>query len=106
MGWTPAGSLAQSPGQGDSNSSLPVALSHEQEALLNEIQTSVQALATARGIAADLRVTVLSGIINTITTLSALTSVNQVAGVPANTSVFNWTNQTFTQAFTNNVKRT
>lgn len=59
----------------------------EQTDILETIASAIQAIASTRGIAADLRVTILSGTVTTVTTLSNITSIggiNAVGLVPSN----------------------
>lgn len=58
--------------------------------VLNEIRSAVQAIAYARGIAADLRVTLLGGttaVTGTLTAVTTVTGLTNIGGIPAVTLV-------------------
>ena len=72
------------------------------ETRLDDIRQALMTIASTKGLAADLRVTVLSGVLNSLTTV---TTLSQMAGLALNNAVPNWTNQTAGQSFTNNIVR-
>jgi hypothetical protein len=107
-------------GQAAAAVSAPVVLANDAPlaqddilAVLNEIQVAVSAVASLRGIIADLRVsvvntpatTVSSGTVTTVSTVSSVTNQAQMGGLTTNAAVQNWQNQTSQQAFTLNVTR-
>ena len=115
MPWISVGSLVSpvvAAGQADSATSVPVVLAEDQEVILNEIQAAVSALAAAKGIAADLRVTVLNPTgtavtisSGTVTTVASLTNLAQIGGSFANTMIANLNNQAAIQGFVANIGR-
>jgi hypothetical protein len=118
MSWIDVGSPA---GQGDENSSVPVVLSNDQEALLSVMAQALLALASAKGILSDLRVSVINTPATTATvaqgtgsnlkcetaSTSVIGQLNTLGAAPLslNNAVPNWQNQTATQAFTQNIVR-
>ena len=72
-------------GGGSSSGGSTEAAQDEQTYILNLISSAVQAIASAKGIAADLRVTVLGGAITissgTITTVTTVTTVASVTNM-------------------------
>lgn len=75
------------------------------ETRLDDIRQALMTIASAKGLAADLRVTLLSGVLNSLTTVTTVTTLSQMAGLALNNAVPNWTNQTSVQSFTNNIVR-
>lgn len=83
--------------------------------ILALIASAVQAIASTRGLASDLRVTVVanpttavtisSGTVTTVTTVATVTNQAQMGGLALNSVVPNWQNQTAVQSFTNNIVR-
>lgn len=74
--------------------------------ILNEIRSAIQAVASARGIAADLRVTLLGGTTAVTGTLTAVTTVGgltNIGGLPATQIVPATTNTTAVLSNINNV---
>jgi hypothetical protein len=49
--------------------------------VLNEIKAAVQAISSAKGVAADMRVTLLSGTVTTVTTVTTVATVTTVTGI-------------------------
>jgi hypothetical protein len=66
----------------------------------------MQAIASTRGVLADLRVTP-TGTVTTSGVISSgtITNVSQIGAVPANSVVQDWENQTYTSSFSVNVTR-
>lgn len=67
---------------------------------LAEIASAVAAIASVRGSAADLRATILSGV---ITTCSTITTVTNLGGNPAINVVANLSNMTYILGNENNI---
>lgn len=118
MSWTlvAGGNVPQLPaalGQQDESVSLPVALSDENVQSFSDIEdqlaliaVAMQAIAGAKGIAADLRVTVLNPTGTAVTVSSGtVTNLAQIGGVTANSVVQDWENQTYTSTFSANITR-
>lgn len=74
----------------------------EQEETLNEILSAIRAIAGAKGIAADLRVTLLGGT-TAVTTVTTLTGITNIGAQPATTFLPNQQNQTAILSNINNV---
>lgn len=77
---------------------------------LDEIRTAVTALAGAKGILADLRVTPTGNVTvvigsGTVTTVTTLTTLSQIGGIAANGVVQDLENNTYTNAFSVNMTR-
>jgi hypothetical protein len=107
-------------GKAPSSESVPVVQAADSEVIvddfdvvnvLNEIRQFCAALASTRGIAADLRVTPVgsvtigSGTVTTVSTVSTVTNQAQMGGFGTNAAVSNWTNQTAVQSFIQNIAR-
>lgn len=82
----------------------------QQEYILEEIAQALQAIASARGVLADLRVsivggavTITSGTITTVTTVATLTNQAQVGGFSANNEIPALMNIAAIQSNINNV---
>lgn len=84
----------------------------EQEEILNQILSAISAIAGAKGIAADLRVTLLGGTtavtgtltaVTTVTTVTTLTGITNIGAQPATTFLPNQQNQTAILSNINNV---
>lgn len=71
--------------------------------VLNEIRSAIQAVASAKGIAADLRVTLLGGTTAVTGTLTAVTNQTNIGGLPAAQIVPATTNTTAVLSNINNV---
>lgn len=83
--------------------------------VLNEIRSAIQAIAQAKGIAADLRVTLLGGTtavtgtltavttVTTVTTVGTVTGLTNIGGLPATQIVPATTNTTAVLSNINNV---
>ena len=75
--------------------------------ILEEIQQVIQGIATARGVASDLRVTIVGGGVTissgTVTTVSTLTNQTQVGGYQANNEIPAMMNLAAVQSNINNV---
>lgn len=52
------------------------------EQSMTELKNILQGIATTRGIANDIRVTILSGTVTTVTTLTGITNIGGNAAVP------------------------
>lgn len=79
---------------------------NNQSDILEEIQLAVEAIAFARGVAADLRVTVVGGTlptVTTVTTVTTLTNQSQMGGYLANPQIPAISNQAAIQSNINNV---
>lgn len=95
----------------DALDNLSTAQGQEDElAILEEIQSAIQAIAQAKGIVGDLRVTIVggavtitSGTITTVTTVAALTNLVNIGGFSAQPVVYGAANQTAIQSNINNV---
>jgi hypothetical protein len=83
---------------------------------IDDIRNSVMGLAATRGIAADLRttiinspaVTITSGTVTTVTTVTTVSTVTnqaQIGGYAANVMIANLQNQTYAGAFSVNITR-
>ena len=72
----------------------------DQIEVLEEIEHAIQAIASTRGIAGDLRVTIVGGTVTTVTTVAGITNVG---GVPANQLVPSNQNLIATIANVNNI---
>jgi len=68
--------------------------------ILEEIQQAIKGIATARGVASDLRVTIVGGTVNTVSTL---TNQTQVGGYQANNKIPAMMNLAALQSNINNV---
>ena len=73
----------------------------DNQSILNEIRAAIQGVATARGVAGDLRVTVIGGTVTTVTTVGNQTSMG---GYLANNQIPSLMNQAAFQNI-NNVTR-
>lgn len=73
--------------------------------VLNEIRSAIQAIAQAKGIAADLRVTLLGGTtaVTTVTTVTTVGGLTNIGGLPATQIVPATTNTTAVLSNINNV---
>jgi hypothetical protein len=107
MAWTPVGSAG----------GIEIA-DPDQLSILEQIQNAVAAIASAKGILSDLRVSVVNTpattatvtisanqdlrTVATVTTVTGLTNVGGYSAVPA---THNWQNQTAVQSFTQNIVR-
>ena len=97
------------------NGSIPVEITNgateeqqlAQGEVLEEIEHAVQAIAAARGIASDLRVTILGGGVTissgTVTTVTTVTGITNIGGTPANQLVPSNQNLIATIANVNNI---
>lgn len=75
---------------------------------LKEIRSAIQTIASARGIAADLRVTILGGTtavttVTTVTTVGTVTGITNIGGLPATQLIPSNQNLIATMANINNV---
>lgn len=79
----------------------------DQIEVLEEIEHAVQAIAAAKGIASDLRVTILGGGVTissgTVTTVTTVTGITNIGGTPANQLVPSNQNLIATIANINNI---
>lgn len=73
---------------------------NEEISILLEMLSTLRALASAKGILSDFRVTLLGGTVTTITTLSNITSIGSLSAVPM---LQNMQNQSAVQSNINNV---
>lgn len=112
MTWVDVG--VQTGRQPESGSVSVVPASSDIVDALNEIRIFAAAIAATKGTLADLRVSVVNTPATTVATHAVtqsgawnLGSVSQVGALnwSMNNSVPNWQNQTYTQAFTNNIVR-
>lgn len=120
MPWTEQGSLlgpAPPLGQAVAAQSMPFVGPSDIDVQTNDgdtqnllaiIASALQAIASTRGVLADLRVTP-TGTVTTSgsTSISSgtVTSLSQIGAVPANSVVQDWENQTYTSSFSANVTR-
>lgn len=74
----------------------------DQIEVLEEIEHAVQAIAAAKGIASDLRVTILGGS-TTVTTVTTVTGITNIGGTPANQLIPSNQNLIATIANVNNI---
>lgn len=94
---------------GSSSSGTTAADQENQIAILEEIRVVLQSLAAAKGIAADIRVTLLGGTtavtgsLTGVTTVTTLTNMAQIGGINATPVAQNIGNQTAIQSNINNV---
>lgn len=95
---------------GDSGDGATESAQDEQTDILNLIASAVQAIASAKGIAADLRVTVLggaitisSGTITTVTTVASVTNIVSIGSQPAVQLIPSNQNQVAIMSNVNNV---
>ena len=99
---------------GTISTTAPVGGATEEEQLdqtnvLQEIKSAVQAIAQAKGIAGDLRVTLLggttavTGTLTAVTTVTTVTGITNLGGLPAITIPHNIQNQSAVQSNINNV---
>jgi len=103
------------PGQGDENSSAPVVLASDQEALLSIMAQALQAIASSKGLLSDLRVTPTGTVTTSVSGTAAVTqsgtwnlsTVNKIGtnNTPMDNAVPNWQNQTAVQSFVQNIVR-
>lgn len=82
----------------------------DQIEVLEEIEHAIQAIASTRGIAGDLRVTIVgggvtvsSGTVTTVTTVGTVTGITNIGGLPANQLVPSNQNLIATIANVNNI---
>lgn len=75
----------------------------DQIEVLEEIEHAIQAIASTRGIAGDLRVTIVGGTVTTVTTVTTVAGITNVGGVPANQLVPSNQNLIATIANVNNI---
>lgn len=70
-----------------SDGSIPVGITGTTSETLGEIQSAIQSIASTRGIAGDLRVTILGGAVTvssgTITTVTTVAGLTNIGGLPA-----------------------
>lgn len=94
---------------GEPNGAWERASTSGADAIMNEIRTAVQAIAAAKGIAADIRVTLLggttavTGTLTGVTTVATVTNMAQIGGINATPVAQNISNQTAIQSNINNV---
>lgn len=94
-------------------SDVPVSTDLANETRLDDIRQALMTLASAKGILADLRVSVVntvpttisSGTVTTVSTLTSQTNQVQMGGLQLANTVPNWQNQTSVLSFTNNIVR-
>ena len=79
-----------------------VVISPSTQDTLKDIKSAVNALASAKGAVADLRVTLLSGVVTTVTTVTGLTNIG---GFSANTIVRDIGNVNVILTNLNNISR-
>lgn len=89
---------------------LPVDTGDDEIAILETIASAIQAVASAKGILQDLRVSVLggavtisSGTITTVTTVASVTNIAQIGGLLANPYLQGQANMAAIQSNINNV---
>lgn len=79
----------------------------DQIEVLEEIEHAIQAIASTRGIAGDLRVTIIGGGVTvssgTVTTVTTVTGITNIGSVPANQLVPSNQNLIATIANVNNI---
>ena len=79
----------------------------DQIEVLEEIEHAIQAIASTRGIAGDLRVTIVGGGVTissgTVTTVNTVTGITNIGGAPANQLVPSNQNLIATIANINNI---
>lgn len=83
----------------------------DNQTILNEIATFTAALAAAKGVAADIRVTLVGGsasigTVTTVTTVSTLSNTTSIGGLSAVPMLQNTQNQAAVQSNINNIVRT
>lgn len=73
---------------------------------LSSLINSLKFLSQAQGIAADLRVTLLSGVLTTVTTVTTLTGQTNIGGFGAQHTIMNQMNTNVATAIRNNISIT